>query len=244
MPELLRRKFGPLTGLQWLLVAAAVGIVGYFVFRRRFAREEGELAEVEEGAPRGGASQIGPLPGPIGTPIEAFPDGDGEAVFPLPGFGPHPQPGFPVFEPIEFPPIEIVPPEPIVIPSPQVLIAPGTGPGRKCPKGWHLSPRDKLCHPNVGGGKGDPRTRRQPGAAGQGKGIVAVSPPKSAPPPIVRKAAGPAGAARLATIPARGRPASVVPAPIAPRPAPERLIRPARRPPARAPRRPTTGRRR
>lgn len=64
---LLARRFGPLTGLQWLLVAAAVGAVLYVVWRRRLEAEEaaletGELGPFEEGAEgdsfRGSSSEL------------------------------------------------------------------------------------------------------------------------------------------------------------------------------------------
>jgi hypothetical protein len=64
---LLARRFGPLTGLQWLLIAAAVGAVLYVVWRRRLEAEEaalstGELGPFEEGAEgdafRGSSSEL------------------------------------------------------------------------------------------------------------------------------------------------------------------------------------------
>ena len=63
----LARRFGPLTGLQWLLVAAAVGAVLYVLWRRRMEAEEaalgtGELGPFEEGtegdAFRGSSSEL------------------------------------------------------------------------------------------------------------------------------------------------------------------------------------------
>jgi hypothetical protein len=66
---ILARKFGPLTGLQWLLIAAAVGAVLYVVWRRRLEAEEaaietGEVGPFEEGtvgdaeAFRGASSEL------------------------------------------------------------------------------------------------------------------------------------------------------------------------------------------
>ena len=63
----LARRFGPLTGLQWLLVAAAVGAVLYVLWRRRLEAEEaavstGEVGPFEEGAEgdafRGSSSEL------------------------------------------------------------------------------------------------------------------------------------------------------------------------------------------
>lgn len=46
---ILGKKFGPLTGMQWLLVAVVAGIVLYVVWRRRVEAQEEAFAEGEAG---------------------------------------------------------------------------------------------------------------------------------------------------------------------------------------------------
>lgn len=71
----LKRKFGPLTGLQWLLVAAVVGGILFVLYRRRLEEEEeaiasGEAGPLEEGGAgtdfRGDSSALPFVGGAVG----------------------------------------------------------------------------------------------------------------------------------------------------------------------------------
>lgn len=74
----LRRRFGPLTGLQWLIVAAVLGGV-LFLSRRRREEEEGEIIPEEEAGRM--TSEFDGLPGE--TPIIVISPAEGGG-----GFGP------------------------------------------------------------------------------------------------------------------------------------------------------------